>query len=251
MSTYLENMARYKHTQLKNKSFDNIQKLFDKAMKRITTFVDMDTELVEGSAVRVEGSSKRAGEDLQQESTKKQKMDDVEETAEVDEDKEIVELQRKISCFQIIRVYGSSKRYSAFIQMLRSFDREDLETLWKLVKAKHGSIRPEEGYERVLCGDLKTMFEHHVEDIGRIVGIKRLHDDLEVTAAKVRVTATKQNLVLFSNLNEKYAKYTGKLLEEIHVTCAHLEKKQTRLQLYTKVDEENAHSGWRRHHNYW
>ncbi|GKE57286.1 hypothetical protein Tco_1496471, partial [Tanacetum coccineum] len=39
----------------------------------------------------------------------------------------------------------------------------------------------------------------------RSVGIKRLHDDLRVTAAKVRVTAAKQNLVLFSNLNEKYA----------------------------------------------
>ncbi|GKD82428.1 hypothetical protein Tco_1349267, partial [Tanacetum coccineum] len=37
----------------------------------------------------------------------------------------------------------------------------------------------------------------------------------------------------------------GKLLEEIHVTWAHLEKKRTRLQLYTKVDKENAHSGWR------
>ncbi|GJY04536.1 putative ribonuclease H-like domain-containing protein [Tanacetum coccineum] len=32
----------------------------------------------------------------------------------------------------------------------KNFDREDLETLWKLVKAKHGSTRPEEGYERVL-----------------------------------------------------------------------------------------------------
>ncbi|GJY40963.1 hypothetical protein Tco_0428233 [Tanacetum coccineum] len=32
--------------------------------------------------------------------------------------------------------------------------------------------------------------------------------------------------------------YTWKLLEEIQVTWAHLEKKRTRLQLYTKVDEE-------------
>ncbi|GJV93011.1 hypothetical protein Tco_1540824 [Tanacetum coccineum] len=32
------------------------------------------------------------------------------------------------------------------------------------------------------------------------VGIKRLHDVLEVTAAKVRVTAVKQNLVLFNQL---------------------------------------------------
>ncbi|GKE77519.1 hypothetical protein Tco_1543639, partial [Tanacetum coccineum] len=62
------------------------------------------------------------------------------------------------------KAYGSSKRYSAFIQILKSIDREDLETLWKLVKAKHGYTRPEEGYERVLWGDLKTMFEQHVED---------------------------------------------------------------------------------------
>ncbi|GKB19264.1 zinc finger, SWIM-type containing protein, partial [Tanacetum coccineum] len=34
----------------------------------------------------------------------------------------------------------------------------------KLVKAKHGYARLEEGYERVLWGDLKTMFEHHVEN---------------------------------------------------------------------------------------
>ncbi|GJR01575.1 hypothetical protein Tco_0524559 [Tanacetum coccineum] len=70
----------------------------------------------------------------------------------------------KISYYQIIRADGSSKRYSAFIQMLRSFDREDLETLWKLIKAKHRYTRPEEGYKRVLWGDVKTMFEHHVED---------------------------------------------------------------------------------------
>ncbi|GKC53239.1 hypothetical protein Tco_1075984 [Tanacetum coccineum] len=52
------------------------------------------------------------------------------------------------------------------IQMLRDFDKEDLETLWKLVKAKHGSTRPEEGYKRVLWGDLRTMFEHNIEYIG-------------------------------------------------------------------------------------
>ncbi|GKC09310.1 hypothetical protein Tco_1000920 [Tanacetum coccineum] len=69
-----------------------------------------------------------------------------------------------ISNYQIIRANGNSKRYSSMIQMLKSFDREDLETLWKLVKAKHGYTRPEEGYERVLWGDLKKMFEHHVED---------------------------------------------------------------------------------------
>ncbi|GKD91939.1 hypothetical protein Tco_1371776 [Tanacetum coccineum] len=197
----------------------------------------MDTELVEGSKVRAEGSvireegsSKRAGDELKQESTLKQKMDD-KETAELqslmkivpDEEEVAIDViplatkpptivdykiikEGKISNFQIIRADRSSKRYSAFIQMLKSFDREDLETLWKLVKAKHGYTRPEEGYERVLWGDLKKMFKHNIEDTGRIVRIKRLLDVLEVTAAKVRVTAAKQNLVLFSNLNENYAK---------------------------------------------
>ncbi|GKF00297.1 hypothetical protein Tco_0023647, partial [Tanacetum coccineum] len=73
--------ARKKHfanNQLKNKRFDDIQKLFDKAMKRVNTFVDMETELVEGSEVRAEAeiaqvsSSKRADNELEQESIKKQ-----------------------------------------------------------------------------------------------------------------------------------------------------------------------------------
>ncbi|GJT23537.1 hypothetical protein Tco_0893474 [Tanacetum coccineum] len=209
MSTYLKNMAGYKSNQLKNKSSEDIQKLFNKAMKRVNTFVDMDTELVKGSKVRAKGSktiaeesskkadaeitqessSKTLGEDLQQESTKKQRVDDDQETVELyclievipDEEEVAVDAiplatkppsivdwkilkEGKISYFQIIRSDGSSKRYSAFIQMLKSFDREDLETLWKLVKAKHRYTRPEEGYERVLWGDLKVMFEPHVED---------------------------------------------------------------------------------------
>ncbi|GJY56764.1 hypothetical protein Tco_0455879, partial [Tanacetum coccineum] len=56
----------------------------------VNTFVDMDTELVEGGEVRVEGSdtrtegsSKRAGEDLQQESIMKQKVDEDKETTEL------------------------------------------------------------------------------------------------------------------------------------------------------------------------
>ncbi|GJW35423.1 hypothetical protein Tco_0058343 [Tanacetum coccineum] len=174
MSTYLKNMVGYKHNQLKNKSFDDIQKLFDIAMKRVNTFVDMDTELVEGSEIKTEGSSKRAGEDLQQESIKKQKVDENNETAELQRlievvpDKEEVAIdviplatkppsivdykihkEGKKTYYQIIRADGSSKMYLVFSHMLKSFDREDSETLWKLVKAKHGSIRPEEGYKRV------------------------------------------------------------------------------------------------------
>ncbi|GKF78101.1 hypothetical protein Tco_0230571, partial [Tanacetum coccineum] len=40
MCTYLKNMEGWKPKSLKNKSFAYIQELFDKAMKRVNTFVD-------------------------------------------------------------------------------------------------------------------------------------------------------------------------------------------------------------------
>ncbi|GKA29097.1 hypothetical protein Tco_0715342 [Tanacetum coccineum] len=60
--------------------------------------------------------------------------------------------------YQLIRADGSSKRYSLMIRMLQDIDREDLLTLWKLVKTKHGDIRPEYEHERVMWGDFKVMF---------------------------------------------------------------------------------------------
>ncbi|GJW75849.1 hypothetical protein Tco_0135219 [Tanacetum coccineum] len=195
MSTYLKNMAGYKHNQLKRKSYDEIQEMFDKDMKRVNTFVDMDTELVKGSKTKEEGSSKRAGEELKSNNSKKQKIDehvepegdDDQEEAEIKKHIEIVQDDKvaidaiplatkppvivewkiikegKTGYYQLIRADGSSKRYSSMIQMLQNIDREDLETLWKLVKAKHENTRPDEAYERVLWGDLKVMFEPDVE----------------------------------------------------------------------------------------
>nr|GEY51504.1 hypothetical protein [Tanacetum cinerariifolium] len=69
----------------------------------------------------------------------------------------------KISSYHLIRGDGSSKRYPSMIQMLQHINREDLKTLWKLVKAKYGNTRPKEGYESVLWGDLKVMFEPDIE----------------------------------------------------------------------------------------
>ncbi|GJY24850.1 hypothetical protein Tco_0398508 [Tanacetum coccineum] len=40
----------------------------------------------------------------------------------------------------------------------------------------------------------------------------------------------------------------GRHLEEIHVTWAHLEKKQTRLRTYTNISQDYVLRGWRRRH---
>ncbi|GJR34798.1 hypothetical protein Tco_1210482 [Tanacetum coccineum] len=68
---------------LKTKSFDSIKKMFDRAFKRVNTFVDFITDLVKGS-------SKRAGEELEQKSTKKQKVDEDKNTAELQSLMEVI-----------------------------------------------------------------------------------------------------------------------------------------------------------------
>ncbi|GJX00679.1 hypothetical protein Tco_0184592 [Tanacetum coccineum] len=69
----------------------------------------------------------------------------------------------RMEYFKLIRADGSSNKYSSMIKMLQGIDREDLETLCKLVKAKHGNTKPEEDYERVLWGDLKVMFKPDIK----------------------------------------------------------------------------------------
>ncbi|GJX03810.1 hypothetical protein Tco_0189726 [Tanacetum coccineum] len=86
---YLKNMEGYTLKQLKGFKFEVIKDMFDKAFKRVNTFVDYKTELVEGSEKRAEDSTKRAGTELEQEVAKKQKIDDV----KVDDDQEEVRMK--------------------------------------------------------------------------------------------------------------------------------------------------------------
>ncbi|GJZ88979.1 hypothetical protein Tco_0660761 [Tanacetum coccineum] len=58
-------MEGYKLNDLKLKEFDSIQEMFDRASKRVNTFEDFRTELVEGN-------ENRAGIELIQENAKKQ-----------------------------------------------------------------------------------------------------------------------------------------------------------------------------------
>ncbi|GKB63335.1 hypothetical protein Tco_0919521 [Tanacetum coccineum] len=192
MCTYLKNMGGFTHNQLKNKSYEEIQKAFDKTMGWINNFKPMDSEEVKSSEKKAEGSrkksigKKRAGNEQKQESSKRQRMEDDKETdeheeaeeddeAEMKKHMEIVQDKEEIAIdaiplatkppmiveykivkegqkgfYHLIRADGSSKRYSSMIKMLQNIDREDLETLWKLVKAKHGNTRLEDDYERVL-----------------------------------------------------------------------------------------------------
>ncbi|GJW15075.1 hypothetical protein Tco_0019208 [Tanacetum coccineum] len=142
-------MEGYKLNDLKLKEFDSIQEMFDRAFKRVNTFEDFRTELVEGK-------EKRAGTELIQEITKKQKVEDDKETTEFKQLIKTIPDEEEEVAIDVIHLVVN--------QMLKSFDREDLEDLYKLVKAKYESTRPVEDLDLLLWGDLKTMFEPHVED---------------------------------------------------------------------------------------
>ncbi|GKE09725.1 hypothetical protein Tco_1413276 [Tanacetum coccineum] len=119
-----------------------------------------EEKVVKGSKTRIEESSKRAGDELESNMSKKQKIDEHVEVEKDDQEK--AEMKRHIEIvkddeveidaiplatkppviveyqidkdgmmgyFKLIRADGSSKRYSSMTKMLQGVDREDLETL--------------------------------------------------------------------------------------------------------------------------
>ncbi|GJT83594.1 hypothetical protein Tco_1057936 [Tanacetum coccineum] len=173
MITYLKNMEGWKHKDLKSKDFDSIKELFDKALKMVNMFVDFRTELVKETT----------------------EVDNDQEAAKINELMEIVPGQEEVKIDAI--PLGVKSPSIVFSQMLKSFDRKDLEDLYKLVKAKYESTRPVEDLDLVLWNDLKSTFlkDATYADLnvgrkeGRIVGIKSSLMLFGVTAAHIDVNA--------------------------------------------------------------
>ncbi|GJS22360.1 hypothetical protein Tco_0450992 [Tanacetum coccineum] len=153
-----------KPENLKNKSFANIQELFDKAMKRVNTFVDYRTELVEESSKKAkaeiaqESSSKRAGDELEQENAKKQKVDEDKETAELQSLIEVVPDEEEVA----IDVVPLATKPPTIVDW--KIHKEGKKSYYQIIRADGKSQIPVEDLDLILWGDLKTMFEPHVED---------------------------------------------------------------------------------------
>nr|GEU56244.1 hypothetical protein [Tanacetum cinerariifolium] len=161
---------------------------------RVNTFVDYKIELVmerskKAEAKVIEGSLKRVGEEHEQKNVKKQKMKDDKETVKLKQHLEIIlddgdevyidattlssksstivnykiHKEGKKSYFYIFKADGSSQMYLTLSKILK-IDREDLEVLWRLVKVIFEKIKLVDYMDNLLLHNLKTMFEHHVED---------------------------------------------------------------------------------------
>nr|GEW29746.1 retrovirus-related Pol polyprotein from transposon TNT 1-94 [Tanacetum cinerariifolium] len=125
---------------------------------------------------------KRKTESSEEKAVKKQKLDEeVEELKKhlqiLPNDKddvytEAIPLARKVPVvdyeiytennkpyYKIIRADGSPQLFLSFLSLLRNFDREDLEVLWKLVKERFASSKPKNFSDDFLLTTLTYMFE--------------------------------------------------------------------------------------------
>ncbi|GJV68991.1 hypothetical protein Tco_1484500 [Tanacetum coccineum] len=72
-------------------------------------------------------------------------------------------LNENMMYYQIIIANGSFKNYKIFSEMLDDFDRQDVIDLHRLVNERYEITSPE-GYDLLLWGDLKILFEPNEED---------------------------------------------------------------------------------------
>ncbi|GJU35905.1 putative ribonuclease H-like domain-containing protein [Tanacetum coccineum] len=154
----------------------NDKELFDKAMKRVNTFVDMDTELVGGSEQKLDEKVEAEVDDAKEAEELKKCLEvvpDDEDDVTIDAtplsvkilivDYKIYQDGKKIF-FKIIRADGKTQMYLTFTKMHKNFDREDLEVLWRIIKARFKKTELVNYMDTFLHINLKTMFEHHVKD---------------------------------------------------------------------------------------
>ncbi|GJU80144.1 ribonuclease H-like domain-containing protein [Tanacetum coccineum] len=163
MCIYLKNQGGYKQSHFKGISYEDIRLIFERSSK------------------------KRSREDSDEDNAKKQKLEDDAEKEELRDSMDVVPrddiaidveslatkypivdwkthvLTENMMYYQLIRADGSSKYYKIFSEMLDDFDRQDVMDLHRLVQERYDTTSPE-GYDLLLWGDLKILFEPNEED---------------------------------------------------------------------------------------
>ncbi|GJW58782.1 hypothetical protein Tco_0105513 [Tanacetum coccineum] len=115
----------------------------------------------EGSQVSTAAGLVITAEDIQDTDEEQTKALEQQEQERANLEDELKKLQKTVS---MIRVGNITEAYQGFEDMLKAFDREDLDTLWSLVKEKFRSVEPTEDMERALWVELKRLYEPDKED---------------------------------------------------------------------------------------
>ncbi|GKD04761.1 hypothetical protein Tco_1179735 [Tanacetum coccineum] len=183
MSTYIKNQERgYTLKHMKALLFEEVKDIFEATIRKVQSFVPMDSEL---EVQRL----KRAGQDVVEEPAKRQRTGEAsgsvqEQTGEEPKAEELSQEQLHQMMMvipveeKIIRVGGHTEAYQTFDDMLKKFDRDDLDKLWNLVKERFRTTEPTEDKARELWVELKRLFEP--DDNDTLWKLQRyMHDPLK------------------------------------------------------------------------
>ncbi|GJV18887.1 ribonuclease H-like domain-containing protein [Tanacetum coccineum] len=193
MCIYLKNQGGYKLSHFKGMSYEDIRPIFERVWDQNNAFVPKDSEIEKevmkrpGFNFQQKSSKKRSREDSDKDNAKKQKLEDDAEKKELRDSMDVVlrddiaidveslatkypivdwkthVLTENMMYYQIIKGDGSSKNYKIFSEMLDDFDRQDVLDLHRLVQERYDTTSPE-GYDLLLWGDLKILFEPNEDD---------------------------------------------------------------------------------------
>ncbi|GKA20913.1 hypothetical protein Tco_0700902 [Tanacetum coccineum] len=144
MSNYIKHIGGYTLQQLRGYSFDEIKNLFETTMRRVRTFVLIDSEIERVIPELAAGSSKRdVEEELDQESSKRQKTGKSSKLAKEPRDKEDDELSQEELQKMMIIVPEQGMNVEALqtkddlVELKRLFEPDIDDKLWKLQKHIH------------------------------------------------------------------------------------------------------------------
>nr|GEY57571.1 hypothetical protein [Tanacetum cinerariifolium] len=151
MMIYLRNVVGFRMDYFKGMTYDDIRPIFKKKFNSNVAFPRKTKEQMDEEDIR---ALKRLSESQDDKTSKKQKLD--EEVLVVDY--EIYNEHNK-PYFKIKRADGSHQLYLSFLSMLRNFDIEDLEALWRLVKERFATTKPKKFFDDFLLTTLGAMFE--------------------------------------------------------------------------------------------
>nr|GEU39360.1 hypothetical protein [Tanacetum cinerariifolium] len=150
MMIYLKNVVGFKMDYFKGMTYDDVCPIFEKKFNSNVAFLAKTKEKMEEEDSR---ALKRISESQEDKAAKKQKFD-----KEVPVDYKIYTENNK-PYYKINRADETHQLYLSFLSMLRNFNREDLEVLWKLVIERFASSKPKNFSDDFLLTTLGAMFE--------------------------------------------------------------------------------------------
>nr|GEU95163.1 hypothetical protein [Tanacetum cinerariifolium] len=151
MIMYLKNTAGFRLDYFKGMSYDDIRPIFEaKFNSNIEFFLKSKEQIKEEENRALESINETPA---QKAATRRKINKEVSVM-----DYSIIFLNNKPH-YKIVKADGTHQLYTSFLTLLKNFDRDDLESLWSIVKERFSTTKPDNFTYDFLLTTLKTMFE--------------------------------------------------------------------------------------------